>query len=109
MEHATEEQRDQIDALLRDEATIDAGVNLAFQLAQVEASGPTQNAEPVAGARNAAQGAADAQPFNSFQEMVQAQRDPRYKTDPAYRDEFMKRAAASQNVEMNPRLHSGGM
>lgn len=34
-------------------------------------------------------------PFASHEQMLEAQRSPQYKNDPAYRDEFMRRLAAS--------------
>lgn len=108
-EKATPEQRSQIDDLLRDPATQKLGVQLAYQLAEMTQAQPMQQAQPVAGPQNAAPTGGAAQPFADFNEMVAAQRDPRYKNDPEYRRQFMERARVSQNIDMNPRLHTSGL
>lgn len=72
-------------------------------LPPVEAGKPvnTPNANP-------GDGGGSTKPFASQAEMVQMQRDPRYKRDPAFRQEVMKRAEVS-NFNENPRAHTAGM
>jgi hypothetical protein len=114
-EKATDEDRTRIDDLLRDPKTFQFGVQLAYETAGIQAPAPgTQPATapapavPAGGAVNAAPGDAGVTGFADFNEMVAAQRDPKYKTDPEYRAQFMKRARAS-NIDMNPRLHTSGL
>lgn len=106
--NATDEQREQIDTLLRDPATFDVGVTLANKLAGMEPAAPLQG-KPVAGAQNqvASAGAEDGKPYETYQAQVAAQSDPRYKTDPAYRDSVIKRIMVTPGT--NPRAHTGGM
>lgn len=107
-QHATDDQKEQIDTLLRDETTFGLGVQLANQLAGTSPAEPVKGT-PVSSARNqVAPTATDAKGFDNFEAQVAAQRDPRYKTDPEYRAEVMSRIAASA-FEVNPRTHSGGM
>lgn len=110
-ENATDEQKDQIDSLLRDPATFAVGVQLAHQLAEVEPApsiAPPMEGKPVAGGVNAGLAAGDAKGFESFEAQVVAQSDPRYKTDPEYRAQVMQRIAASA-FDMNPRTHTSGL
>jgi hypothetical protein len=109
-ENATGEQRDLVDQLLGDEATFDEGVALARKLAKVEAPAAPATQRQEFRTPNANSGAAsDAiKPFESFSEQMAAQRDPRYKNDPAYRDEVTKRIAVSDNY-VNPRAHGAGL
>lgn len=110
-ENATDEQKDQIDSLLRDPATFAVGVQLAHQLAEVEPASsiaPPMEGKPAAGGVNAGLAAGDAKGFESFEAQVVAQSDPRYKTDPEYRAQVMQRIAASA-FDMNPRTHTSGL
>ncbi len=106
--NATDAQRDQIDALLRDPKTFDVGVNLANKLAVMEPVAPLQG-KPVAGAQNQVAATADAanKPYESVKAQLAAQSDPKYNTDPEYRAGVIKRIMASP--DLNPRAHSGGM
>lgn len=48
------------------------------------------------------------QPYSDQMEMVRDQRDPRYKSDPKFREQVYKRAAAS-TFSVNPRAHTTGL
>ncbi len=105
-EKATEEQRDAIDKLLADDRTFSDGIAMARKLAEVEAPAeqPKEFSTPNAnvGSTQSAQG------YQSFDEQMAAMRDPRYKNDPEYRGEVMKRIAAS-TYDINPRAHTSGL
>jgi hypothetical protein len=105
------ELRNRIDSLLVDPSTRQYGVDMMFREANIEM--PT-NAPPAApapappgGAQNRVGSDTAVQPFQSFEEQVAAQRDPKYKTDAAYRDEVHRRAAAG-NYAMGVN-HTGGI
>jgi len=108
--------RKQIDALLLDPATREDGVTMMFKHAGVERptdkpNTPTDPKVPAQrnGAVNQGQGGdPSVKGFSSFEEQMQAQRDPRYKSDVAYRNEVMGRIAVS-TYELNPRQHQGGL
>lgn len=112
------ELRNKIDGLLADPDTRDAGITLMFREAGMErpsapateTPAPTKESpKPQNGAVNrSGGGGSDAKGYASFEEQVAAQRDPRYKTDVAYRNEVMARIAAS-TYSMNPRTHTGGL
>lgn len=111
--NATLDQRNKIDALLRDPDTRAAGVAQAYRLSGImpgsAPAAPAQNQQaPAASRGNSASSQATPQGFSSFDEQMQAQRDPRYKTDIAYRNEVLQRIAQS-DYQMNPRSHSGGL
>lgn len=107
-EKATPEQRDNIDDLLRDPATFDAGIQLAKSLSGVTTPEPSPNEQITGGRNQVAPTAPAVQGFASFDEQMIAQRDPRYTSDPVYRDEVMKRIQAS-TYTVNPRAHTGGL
>lgn len=109
-QNATEDQRNQIDDLLRDPATFNAGIQLARDLSGVGGENPAPApAQEITGGRNQAAPTAPAvQGFASFEEQMTAQRDPKYNNDPAYRDEVMRKIAAS-TYTVNPRAHTGGL
>lgn len=106
--NATDEQKDQIDGLLRDPATFDVGVALANKLAGAEPAAAPLQGKPVAGASNqVTTSEAGAKPFETYEAQVAAQGDPRYNTDPEYRDGVIKRIMVSP--ALNPRAHAGGL
>lgn len=105
---ATDEQRDMIDDMIRDPATFKAGIQLAKDLSGVDVPEPAPNTQITGGRNQAAPTAAEVTGFGSFEEQMAAQRDPKYKSDPAYRGEVMKRIAAS-TYTVNPRAHTGGL
>lgn len=106
--NATDEQKDQIDGLLRDPATFDVGVALANKLAGAEPAAAPLQGKPVAGASNqVTTSEAGAKPFETYEAQVAAQGDPRYNTDPEYRDSVIKRIMVSP--ALNPRAHAGGL
>ena len=109
--NATEEQRNKIDVLLRDPDTRQAGIETAIRLSGVEYEvydDYNDAAQPAPSRGNSAYTTTSAQGFNSFEEQMTAQRDPRYNRDAAYTQEVINRIAAS-TYQMNPRSHSGGM
>lgn len=110
---ATPEQRDAIDEMLRDPSTFDLGIQTAFTLAEIErpatgdASATSAQTEQIT--PNASTGGSGStQGYETFAEQVNAIKDPRYKTDPAYRAEVMNKVRVS-TYDMNPRAHSGGL
>lgn len=106
-ENATDDQKEQIDGLLRDPETFDMGVQLANKLAGTAPAAPLQG-QPVAGAQNqVTTSEAASKPFDTYQEQVAAQGDPRYNTDPAYRDSVIKRIMVTP--DLNPRAHTSGL
>lgn len=110
---ATSEQRDAIDEMLRDPSTFDLGIQTAFTLAEIErpATGdvPATSAQTEQITPNASTGGSGStQGYETFAEQVNAIKDPRYKTDPAYRAEVMNKVRVS-TYDMNPRAHSGGL
>jgi hypothetical protein len=107
-EKATEEQRNLIDDMIRDPATFKAGIQLAKDLSGVDVPEPAPNTQITGGRNQAAPTAAEVTGFGSFEEQMAAQRDPRYKNDPAYRDEVMRRISVS-TYTVNPRAHTGGL
>lgn len=111
--NASLQQRNKIDELLRDPDTRTAGVAQAYRLSGIQPGSARQAdqspaAAPAASRGNSASTQGSPQGFNSFEEQVQAQRDPRYKTDVAYRNEVMRRAAQS-DYQINPRSHGSGL
>jgi hypothetical protein len=109
--NTTEEQRNKLDGLLRDEDTRAAGIAQALKMAGMDA--PTQpNAQPapqpVASQGNAANAPGSVVGFTTQEEQIQAQRDPRYATDPAYREQVIQRIAAS-TYNMNTRMAGAGL
>jgi hypothetical protein len=107
--NSTETQRNNIDALLRDPATRQAGIDTAIRLSGVQVQqGEQPQATPVASRGNTTAAAPAAQGFSSFEEQMAAQRDPRYNRDAAFTQEVINRIAVS-TYQMNPRSHSGGM
>jgi len=110
---ATVEQRNKLDALLRDPDTREAGIMQAYRIAGMQPQAPgTQGvipqAQPQPSRGNAAPAAPAAKGFTSFNEQVAAQSDPRYRTDPSYREQVLSRIASS-TWEMNPRTGGAGM
>lgn len=114
------EQRMAIDAMLKNPATFDMGVKMAYELSGVpEPEGGlkplidnTQKASEenteIVTPNASAGGTNEAKGFTSFAEQVAAQRSDRYKTDPQFRAQVMERIKASQ-YDLNPRMHSGGL
>jgi hypothetical protein len=104
--NATEDQRNHVDSLLRDPATFDAGIQLAVNLSKVDVK--TKPGQTVVTTNRAAPSQDSVVAFKNFQEQMTAQRDPKYKTDPEYRAQVMKRIAASE-YSINPRGHTSGL
>jgi hypothetical protein len=109
------ELKEKIDDLLADKSTRQYGIDMAFKEAGIErpTGSPAQTeAQPAttpssyAGEGRAA--SSDARAFGSFQEQVDAMRDPRYKTDTAYRNEVLARIAAS-DYDIGTGRHTGGL
>ena len=96
---ATQEQRDTLDVLLREESTQDAGIALAYQYAGITpaAAAPVAPAlAPLATSQGARAPLAAAEvAFESFEEQVQAQQDPRYRTNATYRASVERRIGSS--------------
>jgi len=69
---------------------------------------PVERGTAVNGPNAGAPGTSESKPFASQMEMVRMQRDPRYKTDAAFRSEVYKRAAVS-DFSVNPRGHTSGL
>tara|TARA_R110000851_G_scaffold293451_1_gene448066 strand:+ start:590 stop:1372 length:783 start_codon:yes stop_codon:yes gene_type:complete len=97
--NATQEQRDTIDVLLRDESTQDAGIALAYQYAGITPgpqAAPAPALAPLATSQGARAPLAAAEvAFASFDEQVQAQQDPRYRTNATYRASVERRIGSS--------------
>jgi hypothetical protein len=111
-EKATAEQRDAIDEMLKEPSTFDLAIQTAFTLAEIERP-EAPKAEPgvtpeVITPNASTGGTGNTQGYESFAEQVNAIKDPRYKTDPAYRAEVMNKVRVS-TFDMNPRAHSGGL
>jgi hypothetical protein len=105
------DQRNKIDDLLRDPFTRDQGVALAQSLvgqSPVSAPAPAPAPTPVPSRGNSASAAPTAVGFASLSEQAAAQADPRYRSDPAYREEVVRRIVAS-TYDMNPRSHTAGL
>jgi len=105
-ENATSEQQRVVDDLLADDRTFQDGVALARKLAGVPA--PKTLPKEFGGANANVGATTSAQGYASFNEQMAAMRDPRYKNDPEYRGEVMKRIAAS-TYDLNPRAHTSGL
>ena len=108
------ELRQKIDALLVDPSTREYGVQMMFKEAGMTRS-ESQEAAPEPQQRSTyqpnnrtSQDRGGPTGYDSFEEQVAAQRDPRYGKDVTYRNEVMARIAAS-NFSMNPRAHTGGL
>lgn len=107
------EVRKKIDGLLADPATREYGIDLMYKESGIARGEPAsvaaQPAPQYGSANNRNPGSGPAtQGFASFEEQVAAQRDPRYRTDLAYRNEVMAKIGAS-TFSMNPRTHTGGL
>lgn len=113
------ELRQKIDSLLADPETREYGVDMMFQQAAIERPNvpakapqgtvlPEHMKEETPRPRNRTGGSASVKGFESFEEQVQAQRDPRYRTDLNYRNEVLRRIEAS-TYSINPRTHTGGL
>lgn len=100
------EQRQALDDLLVNPETRAEGVRRSYELAGL--TPPNTPAQPVAGARNTAPVTPQVQGYGSFEEQVQAMRDPRYRTDPTYRAEVLQKVASS-SYQMNPRMAGAGL
>jgi hypothetical protein len=109
LENIPEDKLNAIDDLLRDSSTRAAGVAAAYAAAGLTPNGrPAPAATHQRGAQNAAPSSQSAQGFTSFEEQVSAMRDPRYYSDPAFRNEVIQRVAAS-TYDLNPRQHTSGL
>jgi len=116
LQEVPEDKLNAIDDLLRDKSTRGAGVAAAYAAAGLEQPGAAPAANGSAstatagnrGAQNAAPAQGDPKGYASFEDQVRAMRDPRYYSDPAYRDEVMRRTAAS-TYDYNPRQHTSGL
>jgi hypothetical protein len=106
------EKRDALDVLIMDPSTRAAGVAASYAAAGITPPGNAPAPAPVV--RNGAQNQASAPAsssnsgYGSWEEQVQAQRDPRYKRDVAYRNEVMERIGRT-DFGSNPRTHTGGL
>lgn len=101
-----EAQIQEFNVKLNDPSQYKAAVAELVKLSGVSASPKAQRLE----APNAqvAPAAKAVKPFADSHEMSAAFRDPRYKTDPEFRNEVAARVGAS-DVRYNARSHSGGM
>lgn len=95
------ELRNRIDSMLTDPSTRQYGIDMMFKEAGLEpptgaAQQPAAPPQQQSGAQNRVGTDGAIQPFQSFEEQVAAQRDSRYNTDPAYREEVIRRALAGK-------------
>lgn len=115
LENTTLEVRNQIDGLLRDPISRDAGIAMAWQYSGLQNPGqsgapaaPPPPVNPAASRANPGQTPSSTQGFASMEEQVLAIRDPRYSTDPSYRADVERRSMAA-SFDFNPRRHTGGL
>jgi len=112
-ENTTVEIRNQIDLLLRDSVTRDAGVAMSYQYSGIQPNTttpvPPPTPTPVASRGNAGAAPSSApQGFVDMEQMSAAMQDPRYRTDSTYRAEVEARARAA-SFDFNPRRHTSGL
>lgn len=112
LENTTLEIRNQIDGLLRDPVSREAGIAMAWQYSGLQNPGtpapPPPPAAPAASRANPGQTPSSTQGFASMEEQALAMNDPRYRTDPTYRAEVERRSMAAA-YDFNPRRHTGGL
>ncbi len=102
---------DAIDAKLRNPETRDEAIAEAYAAAGLTNPYTKAPATPVSGEpvnKNSGDPAGEYLGYKNFEEQSEAQRDPRYKTDAAYRGAVMAKIGAS-TYAMNPRAHRGGL
>lgn len=115
LENTTLEIRNQIDGLLRDPVSREAGIAMAWQYSGLQNPGqsgapaaPPPPVNPAASRANPGQTPSSTQGFASMEEQALAMNDPRYRTDPSYRAEVERRSMAAA-YDFNPRRHTGGL
>lgn len=114
VENASLDIRNQIDELLRNPVSREAGITMAWQYSGLQnpgstpAAAPPPPAAPAPSRGNTGQAPASSGGYGSMEEMSLAMRDPRYSTDPVYRAEVERRAMGA-SFDFNPRRHTGGL
>ncbi len=97
-----------IDDLLLDPSTREYGIDMMFKEAGINPTQPAQpQAQPYYPEGRASPAANVSEPFSSVNEQVQAMRDPKYRTDIAYRNQVLERIKAS-NYDIGTG-HLGGL
>lgn len=95
----------ELEAQLADPARYKLAVDL---LMSKSGRPPVERGAAISGPNAAAPGTTEVKPFASQDELTRAIQDPRYKTDPAYRQDVERRAARS-SYDNNPRAHTSGL